>query len=387
MASKSEISFENLINLENLNIDELYEAVKEYYFDMQMMETEIYWMQQYLKRKVPNVLANIQSCLKLSPAKYGMKMELLFLSEDDFKKFALIKSSRKSLSSMSHRMSSFQTRNSTLLSDGLRSSSGANEEINLIRKNRIVEKVLNECEKEMIQERKDAVILMEDLSTELDETKMSCEELNNAIRDLAKFSKSVDSLMKFLNYICKHGSIQLESLRLKTATMHSDLRKQKKSLKRHEEMSGCLVSVDFELAQIEIEKLDKIDEELQKSCDGLRLDVRDTAIMRVSEQIKVYPLKKKLEKIKIKVKENDREIEMPMKRLARTEMNIERLKTPFNKLSAKVKKFSCPTFSEYIQLNDRFRETEIKLIAAKKQSEFLTNRLKRFQIKYEKQIS
>lgn len=106
--------------------------------------------------------------------------------------------------------------------------------------------------------------------------------------------------IKFIENLAQNGESIAESIRMKTETMRSDCRKQKRVLMKREEMSSCLRPIDFELAMIGKRKLQKMNEELQKRHQDFRDDVRSVSLSKNEKQKKLYQAKLDFNELELK---------------------------------------------------------------------------------------
>jgi hypothetical protein len=269
--------------------------------------------------------------------------------------------------------------------------------VNVNFKNELAGQCIENLKSDILKNQKDHCETLKDLQARIEEIKIDCEELKNAKRVFVRtvIESGVDELTKqispriftkFLKDLTKEGAMIIESFRLKNDTMQNDLRKQKKLLKKHAELSSCLRPIDFELAEIEKKKFVKLNEEKRGHYFGLRHEEREAALTKGKEHKKFLEASSELKSIQSKITICDQSISKLKLAISRSDDEIQQLKKSINDLSGKVCRYNAPTIVQYIEKLNDFDAKKIELKKAKRGEEIAKMKLQNIKMKYREQI-
>lgn len=367
----------SFVDYDDLPIEQLFAAVKSYQRDLEIIQAENFWIQEFFIKNCPVVVKNLTLLFKKYPTVPVelIRISKLFSKESEFEDS--VASSRTSrISRVPSRRTTFfpVSSSSHLLRKG--SSYVPQKVVNVVFKNDLIEQFGLVIQEEIVKLEKEHSYTLKTLDVETFEIGICCEELQNARAGFEKVVTSERTFIKFLTDISKNGSMMTESIRLKTASLKTELKLQKKVVKKHKELSGCIMPVDFELIEIEKRRFLKTEVEKNNAYLGLRHDEHQTAMKKNLEHKKLLQVTNQLHSVSAKIEESRKVIETLKGKIFQLEVRVEELKKSVNVLKEQVSKFESPSILQYCELSNKLRESDEKLKKAKKRLELLKTKLK-----------
>lgn len=391
--SEEEISRGSFKNLSN---EKLRETLKDFNRDIELLEIENFWMEDFFSRDSPNVIANIQTALNQTPPLSNVRATKLFKTPEEFEIDLGYSQVSRAYRSVSRRYTLSQPQTSISFTSRV-SQWSSQTLVNVNFKNELADHCIENLKSDIKKNHKEHFEKLKDLRARIAETKICCEELKNAKRNFVKIviEDGVDEMTnqisprvftKFLRDLIKEGTSIVESFRLKNGTIQSDFKKQKKLLKKHAELSSCLRPIDFELAEIEKKKFVKLNEEKRGHYFGLRHEEREAALAKGKEHKKFLEASSEVKSIQSKITICDQSITKLKMAISRSEDEIQQLKKSINDLSEKVCRYNAPTIVQYIEKLNDFDAKKIELKKAKRREEIAKTKLQNIKMKYREQI-
>lgn len=340
----------NLQQLKESSITELYDAVKQMKIDEDRAQMEILWMENFLEAN--NSVA------------FGTKFS-------------------KSLSVQAEPILS-----PTAISNKLPFS------MSFPLKSELCEKETLKLENEMKKKQKESLQDMKRLHAEIQEAQISCKEFKKAICEIEKIVP-VDSkrgeflsrpLISFLKDSTRNGAADIETIRLKTQSLKTDCLKQKRSLKKREELKSCLRPVDFELALIEKKKFQQENGEKLNDYRGLKKDVFVVASNRHIQHQQLLEASLKLQNFTEKTKTYEKSLQQMKNEIEVSEKVVDDLKTSVRELEEMNRSYEAPSVFEYIEKINECDNLKKKLKSAKRKNESLKISLKNLRQKHRKKL-
>lgn len=381
-------------SFDSLSIDKLFKHVQNYKREVELLALENYWIREFFSHKAPHVLTNIDTAL--SKSLLNIKTTKLFQTPQEFDDDLEYSRASKAYRLMSRRFTELP---------GVQASASISSSfsmytapfINVRLKIELCEESTERLKVAILNEQKENLIKLKNIRAQVQEVQIDQEELQNAKHEFSKvvIEKGVDemtnqvsprAIQKFLNDLIKNGAIMMSSIRLKNATMKSDLWQMKKVLKKHEELSSCLRPIDFELAEIETKKFIKLSEEKRKHYLGLKFDEREAALNKGKEYKILLQAKDELKNVESKITICDESIAKLRSALTQTEEEIERLKNSINNLEKKICTYSAPTIVQYIKKINDFDAKKSELKKVKRHEAIAKIKLQNVKTKYREQI-
>lgn len=373
------------ICIKNLSIEELLETIKNNKQEVELLTVENFWIEDFFTRESPDVVENIQTALNHSPRLTNVRASKLFKTPEDFVTDLGYTQASKAYRSFSRRHTMTQPQTGVSFTSRI-SQWPTQDVVNVNFKNELAEHCIENLKNDIEKNQKDHLERLKDLRARIQEVKIDCDELKNAKDEFVKnvIENGVDEMTnqisprvftKFLKDLTKSGAIIVESLRLKNGTMQSDLKKQKKLLKKHAELSSCLRPIDFELAEIEKKKFVKLNEEKRGHYFGLRHEEREAALAKGKEHKKYLEASSELKIIQSKITICDQSITKLKLAIARSEEELQQLKKSINDLNEKVRRYNAPTIVQYIEKLNDFDAKKCELKKAKRREEIAKMKL------------
>lgn len=376
------------------NIEELFAKVINLKKNVERQELENFWMQKFFSREAPQVLENVEKVfsqdliLNIRPAKLFSNAQQ-FCNDLEYSKVS------KAYRIFSRRITS--THNSSYMSVSTRLSQFMTVAVNVSFNIELCEQIIEQLKEEILKERKETLEEMKAMHAKIEELKIDSEELKNAKNEFTKvvIDQGIDEatgfisprvFTKFLRDLSKNGAIIVESIRLKNGTLRNQLKKLKRVIKKHEELSSCLYPVDFELAELEKKKFEKMTEEKMSHYFGLKNESRDAALIKSKNHKKFLQSTTELKTLQLKVNNCEQSITKLRKEVQKCEEEIQQIKKSIKELSEKIQKFNAPTILEYIEKCNDFDLKKSKLKKVKRQEEIAKIKLQNLKIKYREQI-
>lgn len=379
----------------NLSIEKLFETFKIYKRDVKLLEIENFWMEIFLSKESPQVIKNIETALSQSPPVFNVRATKLFQIPEIFETDLGYTQASREYRSLSRRYTTVQPKATVSLTSRITQLSPVL--VNISFNIELAQNSIESIKSQILKNQANNLMNLKNLQAQIKETKIASEELKTAKNEFVRIviEEGIDKLTKltsphvcakFLKDSIKNGSILLESFRLKNGTMQSDLRKKKKSLKKHAELSSCLVPIDFELAEIEMRKFVKVSEEKRKHYLGLRHEERETALAKGKEHKKFLEASHQLKDIQSKINICEESITKLESAISKCENEIQQLKKSINDLDEKVRRYNAPTIVQYIEKSNDFDARKSELKRAKRREEIAKMKLQNMKIKYRQQI-
>lgn len=383
-------------SIKNLNDEELLESLNLFERQNELLTIENFLMEDFFLRVSPDVLKNIQTTLNQMPPLTNVRAVNLFKSPEEFENDLGYSNSSRAYRSISRRHTMTQPQS------GLRYTSRPSQHptqiiVNVNFKNELAGQCIENLKSDIQKNQRENLEVIKYCRAKIEETKISCGELKNAQRKFIEvvIENGIDELTKkispriftkFLRDLAKEGTFLIESFRLKNGTVLSELKKHKKLLKKHAELSSCVRPIDFELAEIEKKKFTKLNEEKRGHYFGLRHEEREAALVKGKEHKKYLEASSELKSIQSKITICDQSITKLKTAIARSEDEIEQLKKSINDLNEKVCLYNVPTIVQYIQKLNDLDVKKIELKKAKRREEIAKMQLENIKIKYREQI-
>lgn len=350
-----------------LSIEELYEKVKKYKREVEILGLENYWMREFFSHDFSNVLQNIDKALSQNPPITNLKIAKLFQSSAEFEDDLKYSKVAKAFRQLSRRYS-ISSSNSIRVSQIIQ-----NVPINVAFKNELCMNTIANLKREILSEQKKHLELVKDIQAQMHEIKIDKVEFANAKREYLKNvtkPKIKVKKRKFLKEFKKSGNILLELIRMKIDTMKIDVTKQKKKLKKHAELSGCLRPVDFELIEIEKKKSLKMSKEKRSHYFGLKHEEREVISQKSEEHEKFLQATDELKNLENQISMCDKVISRMRKELTKSEkeknQEVEKL---INDLREKICKYKAPSIVDYIEKEKELQVKKKELKKAHRQKE------------------
>lgn len=327
-ALKDSLSYDDEKALTLLDATELHETVKKMKLKVERTKMENIWIESFIRGNAPDLLSSDDKKEKMRRITFAYRKSRMSGFMGKFPETAM---ARKSFNP-----------------------------IDPLVKAALCEQEKMKLETDMKTKQKQNDQDMKSLNAEIQEAEISRKEYSKTIVEFNEFvlSRGVDpttnkiSSQTFINFfrdLTKSGKIITDSIRMKTAIMKSDCRKQKRLVMKREELSSCLRPVDFELAMIEKKRFQKLEEEKQKHFKGLRQDEHD-AVTRKNKQQKLL-LEATIEHNRIESKANfvERIVNRLKHELDTTETEIEKLRKSIQELEDLTNAYEAPSVNEYIE--------------------------------------
>lgn len=352
-------------NMNELNIADLNDAVKKSKVELERVRMENLWMEKFL-RENSSLLASSREKMKNSV------------------KFASVLSVRGS-QVLAHTVQTprFITKPKNLNS------------IDPSLKTEMCERETYKIEAEMRQKQKTSLQQIKSLVAETQETQITCKELQKAISEFETFvlqrgfdpmtnKVSTQVFTTFIKDLARNGSINTESIRMKTSTMKNDFRRQKRLFMKRQELSSCLRPVDFELALIEKKKFQNLHEEKLKHFVGLKNEQRDAFLSKNQEEKKLLQATIEYNQITAKANLSERRKILMERSIEASNEKIAQLKQSIKDFDELISVNEAPSVDDYIgKITERDR-LKIELKAVKRKAEIAKISLQNAKLKTNK---
>lgn len=337
-------------SLSELNIEELYEAVKQIKVQHERTRMENIWIENYLRVNAPHLLP-------FEDKKNPVKRRLTF--------------ARKS--------SRLTAINGVKLQSFRLAFAGAYQ-VDKAMKSELCEKETLKMERDIETLQNQHVHEMKTLFAKIEEAEIVCKEFSKCKSEFESIvvKRGVDPMtnkissqtyINFLKDLIRKGGIMTESIRMKTLSLKSDCKKQQLMLKKKGELSSWLRPVDFEIVMIEKQKFLKLAEEKQNQLNGLRRDEHAVSKNKNLEQKLLLQATFELNQIIDKNKHCQRVVAKLKQDAESLETENEILKKSVQEIGEMGKVCKAPTVDDYINKTDELHKLKIQLKAIKRKSE------------------